>query len=87
DSTPVCGASQPTPSTRVTYTLLLTEHNTDLDVLGLSHLGSLGDIFSGVEVLGGNPIDLETHSVEGSMGKRSTHSVDTPNIRPGIDTK
>ncbi|KAH9291999.1 hypothetical protein KI387_042813, partial [Taxus chinensis] len=86
-SAPVCGASQPTPSTRVTYTQLLTEHNMDLDVLGLSQLGSLGDIFAGVEVMGGNPIDLETRSAEGSTGQRSTHSVDTPNIRPGTDTE
>ncbi|KAH9325762.1 hypothetical protein KI387_005940, partial [Taxus chinensis] len=38
-SAPVCGASQPTPSTRVTYTQLLTEHNMDLNVPGLSQLG------------------------------------------------
>ncbi|KAH9293919.1 hypothetical protein KI387_040869, partial [Taxus chinensis] len=86
-SAPVCGASQPTPSTRVTYTQLLTEHNMDLDVPGLSQLGSLGDVFSGVEVMGGNPIDLETRSAEGSTGQRSTHSVDTPNIHPGTDTE
>ncbi|KAH9292209.1 hypothetical protein KI387_042606, partial [Taxus chinensis] len=63
-SAPVCGASQPTPSIHVIYTHLLTEHNMDLDVLGLSQLGSLGDIFAGVEVVGGNPIDLETRSAE-----------------------
>ncbi|KAH9290505.1 hypothetical protein KI387_034622 [Taxus chinensis] len=86
-SAPVCGASQPTPSTRVTYTQLLTEHNMDLDVPGLSQLGLVGDIFAGVEVVDDNPIHLETHSAEGSTGQRSTHSVDTPNIRPGTDTE
>ncbi|KAH9294002.1 hypothetical protein KI387_040795, partial [Taxus chinensis] len=63
-SAPVCGASQPTPSTRVTYTQLLTEHNMDLDVLGLSQLGLVGDIFAGVEVMDDNPIHLETRSAE-----------------------
>ncbi|KAH9310500.1 hypothetical protein KI387_025535 [Taxus chinensis] len=68
-SSQVCGASQPTPSTHVTYTQLLTEHNMDLDVLGLSHLGSLADIFVGVEVMGGNLIDFEMRSAE-SRGHR-----------------
>ncbi|KAH9327888.1 hypothetical protein KI387_044380, partial [Taxus chinensis] len=63
-SAPVCGASQPTPSTRVTYTQLLTEHNMDLDVPGLSQLGLVGDIFAGVEVVDDNPIHLETRSTE-----------------------
>ncbi|KAH9306513.1 hypothetical protein KI387_010917, partial [Taxus chinensis] len=63
-STPVCGASQPTPSTHVTYTQLLTEHKTDLDVPGLSQLGSVGNIFACVEVMDDNPIHLETRSVE-----------------------
>ncbi|KAH9288702.1 hypothetical protein KI387_032819 [Taxus chinensis] len=86
-SAPVCGASQPTPSTRVTYTQLLTEHNMDLDVPGLSQLGLVGDIFAGVEVVDDNPIHLETRSAEGSTGQRSTGSVDTPNIRAGTDTE
>ncbi|KAH9328984.1 hypothetical protein KI387_001092, partial [Taxus chinensis] len=63
-SAPVCGASQPTPSTRVTYTQLLTEHNMDLDVPGLSQLGLVGEIFAGVEVVDDNPIHLETRSAE-----------------------
>ncbi|KAH9309749.1 hypothetical protein KI387_037660, partial [Taxus chinensis] len=86
-SAPVCGASQPTPSTRVTYTQLLTEHNMDLDVPGLSQLGLVGEIFAGVEVVDDNPIHLETRSAEGSTGQRSTGSVDTPNIRAGTDTE
>ncbi|KAH9292174.1 hypothetical protein KI387_042643, partial [Taxus chinensis] len=86
-SAPVCGASQPTPSTRVTYTQLLTEHNMDLDVPGLSQLGLVGDIFAGVEVVDDNPIHLETRSAEGSTGQRSTGSVDTPNIHTGTDTE
>ncbi|KAH9302744.1 hypothetical protein KI387_014327, partial [Taxus chinensis] len=60
----VCGASQPTPSTRVTYTQLLTEHNMDLDVPGLSQLGLVGEIFAGVEVVDDNPIHLEMRSAE-----------------------
>ncbi|KAH9315195.1 hypothetical protein KI387_023822, partial [Taxus chinensis] len=59
----------------------------DLDVPSLSQLGSLCDIFVGVEVMDDNPIHLETHSVEGFMGQRSTHSVDTPKICPGTDTE
>ncbi|KAH9288051.1 hypothetical protein KI387_032168, partial [Taxus chinensis] len=65
-SAPVCRASQPTPSTRVTYTQLLTEHNMDLEVLGLSKLGLVGDIFAGVEVVDENLIHLETRSAEGA---------------------
>ncbi|KAH9307747.1 hypothetical protein KI387_035658, partial [Taxus chinensis] len=63
-STPVCGASQPTPFSHMTYTQILNDHNVDLDVPGLSKLGSLGDVFAGVEVMGDNLIDLETHSIE-----------------------
>ncbi|KAH9331302.1 hypothetical protein KI387_003410, partial [Taxus chinensis] len=63
-SAPVCGASQPTSSTRVTYTQLLTEHNMDLDVPSLSQLGLVGDIFAGVEVVDDNPIHLEMRSAE-----------------------
>ncbi|KAH9316250.1 hypothetical protein KI387_024877, partial [Taxus chinensis] len=86
-SAPLCEASQPTPSTRVTYTQLLSEHNMDLDVPGLSQLGLVGDIFAGVEVVDDNPIHLETRSAEGSTGQRSTGSVDTPNILPGTDNE
>ncbi|KAH9304906.1 hypothetical protein KI387_009310, partial [Taxus chinensis] len=63
-SSPVCGDSQPTPSTRVTYTQLLTEHKMDLDVPSLSQLGLDGEIFAGVEVMYDNPIYLEMHSAE-----------------------
>ncbi|KAH9305712.1 hypothetical protein KI387_010116, partial [Taxus chinensis] len=79
-SAPVCGASQPTPSTRVTYTQLLTEHNMDLDVPGLSQLGLVGDIFAGVEVVDDNPIHLETRSAEGAA-ERSEGSGTRPSAR------
>ncbi|KAH9300058.1 hypothetical protein KI387_011641 [Taxus chinensis] len=65
-SAPVCGASQPAPFTHMTYIQLLTENIMDLDVLGLSQLGSLGNIFASVEVEGGNSIDLETRSAKGA---------------------